>query len=194
MKKQRGIATGWLYLIGLVALIAVTWGLIHAVTSYIDGVDAKAYKRGADEVRKEVALRDQSALQKANARIVELTVLVRAAEQEGQRKLDLIAQQSEKDRANAKVRRDRDVAAARSGTLVLRDPGTVTTCAASGDRSAGAETLAGAGVGDGGTPGQLSGPVTADLFALVDDADDLAKQLASAQAVIRQDRLTCGGG
>jgi len=191
MKRQRGIATGWLYLIGLIALVLAVTGAIIAWNSFISSIDKKGYERGKKESEAAYVQRDNAALRTANARIVELTALVRAAEQEGQRKLDQIAQQREKDRANAKAQRDRDVAAARAGTLVLRDPGQTTACAALGYRSARPQAAAGAGRGDGGAPGQLSGQVTADLFALVDDADDLARQLASAQAVISQDRVTC---
>ena len=192
MKKQLGIADGWMYLIGLVVVLALIVGGIYEVKSFVDGVDAKAYARGIKETEATYAQRDNAALKAANARIAELTDAVRAAEQEGQRKLDLIAQQREKDRSNAKIQHDRDVAAARAGTLVLRDPGqSNTACTAAGDRGSRAEAGASAGNGDGRAKAGLSGEAAEFLLTLTDDADDVARQLAAAQQVIIQDRLTC---
>ncbi len=192
MKKQLGIADGWVYLIGLIVVLALVVGGMYEVKSFIDDVDAKAYARGVKETEATYAQRDNAALKVANARIAELTDAVRAAEQEGQRKLDLIAQQREKDRLNAKAQRDRDVAAARAGTLVLRDPGqSNTACAPAGDRSSPAEAGASAGSGDGRAKTGLSGEAAEFLLTLTDDADDIARQLAAAQQVIAQDRLTC---
>lgn len=192
MKRQRGIAEGWLYLIGLIALLVALAAAIHAWNSFISGIDKKGYDRGVQETTAGFVKRDNAALAEANARIAALNAQVRAIEQDGQRKLDLIAQQHEKDKANAKAQRDRDVAAARAGSLKLQDPYGATVCAGQGDRSATAETGPGAGGRDGSAGAQLSQQLTEFLYAEADRADEVVDQLSRAQDVIRQDRVTCG--
>ena len=49
MNAQKGvIATGYLILAGALALLALLWGLTHAVTSYLGNVRAEAEQAGKD--------------------------------------------------------------------------------------------------------------------------------------------------
>ena len=194
MKNQRGIADLWLVAIAAIVLLGLVYGISHAWISYVDGIDAKGYARGVKETETKFVERDNAKLAAANKRIEELTAQVHAQEEEGQRKQDLIAQQREKDRQNAQAVHDRDVAAALNGTLGLRFPGKNTGSAARSNPDPGTKAGTAAGGGDGAATCELSRQANADLYALVDDADDVAKQLASAQQVIVQDRLTCNGG
>lgn len=193
MKKQCGIADGWLYLVGLVVVLALLSGIGYGIKSYLDGVDAKAYARGKHETEAAYAKRDNKALQAANAEIQRLQNLARAHEHEDAERLAKIDQQRAEDAKNAKAQRDRDVAAARSGAIGMRDPGQAARCAAASGVSTGPAAEPAAGERDGGAAGGLSREAVQFLLVLADDADDVAKQLASAQAVIRQDHQTCGG-
>ena len=193
-QKQRGIADLWLVAIALICVLGLLFGIEKVWVSYINGIDAKGYARGVKETETKFVERDNAALAAANKRIEELTAQARAQEEEGQRKQDLLAQQREKDRQHAEFIHDRDVAAALNGTLGLRFPGKNTGSAARSNPDPGTKAGTAAGGGDGAATCELSRQANADLYALVDDADDVAKQLASAQQVIVQDRLTCNGG
>lgn len=193
MKRQRGITNGWLYLIGLIIILALLAAIGYGIKSYLDGVDAKAYQRGKQETEAAYAKRDNQALREANAEIQKLNDAARAHEHADAEALAKIDQQRAKDAKNAEDKRKRDVADARSGALGMRDPGQVTRCAAASGLSPGPAAKPGAGVSDGDAAGGLSREAVQFLLVLADDADDVAKQLASAQAVIRQDRVTCGG-
>ncbi len=190
LKRQRGIAQGWLYLIYLVVIVAVWAAAVTAWHSYTDGIDKKGYERGVQETTAAYAKRDNEALRAKTDRIKALEDQAREDAAKAAQQMDEIAKLTEKDRQHAREIHDRDVAAAHRGTLVLRDPG-ATACPRIGSGSETAAVAAGAGGSDGPASGQLSRAVTANLFALVDDADELAGQLARAQAVIVKDRELC---
>ena len=194
MKKQRGIATGWLYLIGLIVFVGALTGLVIAWKSYTDGLIQEGYDRGRQEIEAKYAKRDNDQLRIANAEIQRLQNAARAAELEGTKRLAAIATQREKERQNAKVQHERDLAAVRAGTLVLRDPGQIAACAPVGDSGPGPEAGATAAQRDGTQAGGLSREATEFLFGEANRADDVVAQLASAQAVIVQDRITCNAG
>lgn len=128
--------------------------------------------------------RENKELVAANASILRLEEAARAQELKKAEELDVIAKNHQKEIANEKRQKDTDVAAARSGALVLRIP---SPCqGAGGDQASPAS--AGAGLSDGGATAELPREITANLFALADDADAVVRQLGQCQAVIRSDR------
>jgi len=96
--------------------------------------------------------------------------------------LALLQTSYQKEIADAKSQRDKDVAAARSGALKLRfaasSPG-------ASDDSKGPGSPVGS---DAAAPIELPPAIAGDLFALADDADATADQLRACQAVIISDR------
>jgi prophage endopeptidase len=109
----------------------------------------------------------------------------RADEQAHAAAVDVIARSHAQEIEDARKQKDRDVAAARAGTVGLRfnasrDP-------AGGCKPSG--PAAGAGNGDGGATTELPREIAADLFALADDADEVVRQLSACQAVVRADRV-----
>ncbi len=193
MKRQRGLAQGYIYLLGAIAILGLIVAIGYGIKNYLDGVDAKAYKRGKDECTAAYAQRDNQALREANAEIQRLQNAARAAEQQHAQDLAAIAAQRSKEKADAEDRRKRDIAAARDGSLRLRDPGAAAGCPAPSGLGLRPPPGAGAGRGDGPAPGQLSGAATEFLLELVNDADDVARQLASCQAVVTKDRAAING-
>lgn len=191
MKQERGFA--WGKLIGAIAILALLFAIIKAITGYIDNVDQRAYKRGKDEATADYAKRDNEALKKALARVKQLEDEARAAEQKHAAALARIDRQRNKEINDAKAQHERDLAAVRSGNLQLRDPG-ATACrpALSGGGSEG-KAGAAAGQRDAETGGHLSAAASGFLLGLVNEADDIARQLAAAQQVIEEQIRTCNG-
>lgn len=190
MKQQRGIATGWLYLIALVVVLGLVLGIIAAVKDHLEDVDEKAYTRGVDETTAAYTKRDNAALAQANAEIQRLHNEARARELEHANKLAAIAAQRAKEKADASKQKDSDRTGVRSGALELRDPGAA-GCPAPGGGRPGPQAGAGAGGGDGKAAGKLSDAAAEFLLDLVNDADDVARQLARAQEVIEEQIRTC---
>ncbi len=136
--------------------------------------------------------RETQILKKASDALDAAIAKSRAREAELEAQMQTLRAGFLKELADAKAQRERDVAAARAGTLRLRVPDSV--CA---DRApAGAPGGPAAG-GDGAAAGQLPGEaggrflppnITADLYALADDADQVARQLAACQKIILTDR------
>jgi len=108
----------------------------------------------------------------------------RAAEQQHARDMAVVAANYERKLENAQAQKDRDVAAAHAGALVLRIP--TPACPACG--SGPGQAAAPASGGDGGTYTQLPAATTGRLFALADDADAVVLQLQACQAVVAADR------
>lgn len=192
-RRQRGIATGWLYLIGLILLVGALTGLVVAWDNYTSGLIEQGHDAGVAETKAAYTQRDNAALQAANLEILRLTADVRTKEEAAAVKVAAIAAQLAKEKIDGQAQRARDVADIRAGLIKLRDPGADPAGALACDPRAGTETAAGAARGDGRAPGGLSGASAEFLLGIADDADVLAHQLAAAQAVIRQDRLTCNG-
>jgi len=192
VRSQRGIiATGWLYLGGAIAILALISALVYGVKSYLDGVDQKGYDRGKQETEAKYAKRDNEQLRAAAERIKTLEDQARRQERENAERLAEIYGQRQKEIADAKRRYDRDIAAVRDGTLKLRDPGVPAGGAAAGCGSPGPAPSAPAGGRDGEARGQLSGTAAGFLLGLAGEADDVARQLDKAQAVILEDRRAC---
>lgn len=133
--------------------------------------------------------RENKELREANAKIVALTEAERRKDGDHAQALVDISTAYQKDLAHEKDKRARDVAAARAGTLVLR----YDTAGLEADRCSRPAPGTGPGGRDGAASGQLPPAVAADLLGLVDDADDVARQLAAAQQVIVEDRRRCSG-
>ena len=190
--QQRGIASGWLYLIGLIALIGALAGLLTAWKSYTNGLVEQGRAAGIVETKAQYAQRDNEALQEKVARIEQLEKAARAGEAKHAKEVAVIAAKREKERQSYEDQRKRDAVAIAAGELRLRDPGAVACAAEVGDRSAGAEVGSTASGRDGRAGGELSREATAFLFDLINEADDITRQLTDAQAVILQDRVTCG--
>lgn len=186
MKRQRGqfLPTWAIYALAAAAALAALW---YAYTT----IDGRGYARGKSETTAAYAKRDNEALQAALARVKVLQDEKAAAERAHEKRLAAIAADHNKEMTDAKRQRDRDIAAVRDRTLRLRDPGAVST--AQCDRSPGPATAAATGQRDGGTPGELSAAASGFLLDLVNDADDVARQLGAAQKVILEQIRTCNG-
>lgn len=159
--------------------IVLAWLASLAGVGWWQRVDGEAVERSAWQARENVQLAT------AGKRILALEQAAREQEQEEAARMAAIAGDYEGRLQNVQTQRDRDVAAAHRGTLRLRDPGAPSLRA---DGCSGGPATAGAGVGDGPAPGELSRAVTADLFSLVDDANAVVEQLTACQAVVRADR------
>jgi prophage endopeptidase len=106
----------------------------------------------------------------------------RATEQAHAKALDIVKTNYAKETANAKTQRDKDVAAAHSGALRLRD-----NAASSGvcNDSKAATTTGGSDAPKG---ADLSPAAAEFLLALADDADAVVRQLSACQQIINSDR------
>lgn len=151
-------------------------------------VGAGGYVKGhSDGVTKEHAAalaRDNDELVAANASIRRLEEAARATEQAHATALAKIGEDHQKEISDAAAQKDRDIAAARAGRIILRIPA---PCKGA-NGSAATKAPASTGVGDGGTTAELPRTITEDLLVLADDADSVVRQLAACQAVIRSDR------
>jgi hypothetical protein len=196
MKRQRGvIATGWLYLAGVLLVLGAIWGITATASSYLEGVRAEAVKAGRDECDAAYKLRDNAQLRTALDRVKTLEEAARKTERAHAAELTSIGNQLTKEKANAKARKNKFDADIASGALVVRgDAFQAGACPAVSGGGAGSAPGAGAGGGDGPPACELSAAARSDLLAVGDDADDTAIQLAAAQAVIVEDRRVCGAG
>lgn len=193
MKNQRGMADGWMLLLGVIVVLVLVSGIVYGVTSYLDGVDAKGYQRGKEETEANYAQRDNEALQEALGRVKQLQEAARAKEQAHGVELARIDRERQQEAANARKQAERDRAAARDGSLKLRDPGRT---AGAPDCRGGTGPAPGAPAGerDGKAGTDLSPEASGFLLDLVNEADDVARQLADAQQVILAQQKTCNGG
>ncbi len=159
---------------------AVWWGAatIHD-NIYEDGRRAERVIWQDAEVKKSA---------ERNARIVQLNAKLTALEQEHNKKMSVIETQHLKEIEDANKQKAADIAAVRAGTVKLRYAGNN-----SGRGSSGGTATAPVGassVCNDKTGGELPAEVTANLYAIVDDADRNTKQLRSCQEVILADRAT----
>lgn len=147
--------------------------------------------QGAERLRWET--RENTQLRNANATIKRLQDEARQKEHEHAGRLAGIAAQLEQEKQRETEKRDRLIADLRAANVRLRDPGAVTV--RPGGCSSG-ETAAGAGERDGGAGSELHGPAAGVLSGeaseflvrLSSEADEVARQLAQCQAVVRSDR------
>lgn len=117
-------------------------------------------------------------------KIQELNDRNRKQEADHAKALDDIATDRERDRIANEARRARDVAAARDGSLKLL----VSADACKARRSAAPEASASPAIGDDSATIELPRAITESLLDIANDADSVADQLRSCQAVILSDR------
>ena len=159
-------------------------GLVIAWIASLGAVGWWQNQAGHTDERVTWQARENKELQDANASIKRLEEAARAAEQAHATMLAKIGENHQKEIADAAAQKERDVAAARSGRIVLRIPA---PCKGA-NGSAAAKTPATPGVGDGGATAELPRSVTEDLLSLANDADSVADQLRQCQKVILDDR------
>lgn len=139
---------------------------------------------GHTEERAAWVERENTELRTANSKITELNDKARAEEVAHANRMSGISTQYQKDLKNAQAQREKDIAAARLGSISLR----FTPRSENPGRSPGGETSASASGCDGGATSELPREIVADLFALADDADQVAQQLNACQQIIKSDR------
>jgi len=161
-------------------------GLAAALVGAYVYVDHRAYKRGVDASTLVWQEREAHELAAANLEIDRLNRAARAAEQLQAARVAGIAAQYEKDLQNANRTRDAALAAARAGSLVLRDPGAAPCKDAGG--GPGGQAPAAAGGRDGAPGGGLSGQAAEFLLGEAARADEVVRQLTACQAVLLSDR------
>lgn len=192
MKRTRGIAQlDLLIYAGIaIAVLLACWALVHAVDAFVTGAETRGYERGQKATEAIYAQRDNAALLAAQARVKVLQTLVDQVLKDHAAELRRIADaEFNRGVANAE-NRARNAAGVAAGNR-LRDPGRSTACTAGAGGPAAGAPGAAAGVRNGAPGAELSGEATEFLQNLADDADDVAKQLASAQAVIRAQLKAC---
>ncbi|MBS1198687.1 MAG: bacteriophage lysis protein [Proteobacteria bacterium] len=168
------------------------WTIVIAVLLWLASLAGVGWWQrtdGATIERDTWQKRENTELRTANAKIKELEAKAKSDTSAHAQALAEASTAFERKLKDANAQRAKDRAAVLAGTLRLRDNG------ATGLRACGSgisPPAAGASVGDGRTPGELSAAATGFLLDLASDADDIAHQLAQAQAVIREDRRLCG--
>ena len=172
----------------IIALL-IAWGLSLAGVGWWQRNDGETAERSAWQGR------ENAELVAANGKIKTLEEGARKAEQDKAAALAAISTDYERKLSDANKQRAADAAAVRAGSLRLRDPSSPGLHACGGLAT---ETAAGTGQRDGGAAGELS-PTTAGVLSaaasgflldLVNEADDVARQLAACQRVVIEDRNT----
>lgn len=168
------------------------WAIVIAVLLWLASMAGVGWWQRADGAaveRDAWQKRENTELRTAAAKIQQLEAKAKADTSAHAQALAAASTEYERMLQNANAQRAKDRAAVLAGTLRLRDNG------ATGLRACGSgisPPAAAASLGDGRAPGELSAAATGFLLELTSDADDVARQLAEAQAVIREDRRLCG--
>lgn len=176
------VRTFWQPILGAIIAVALIGYYNHHVNGLID--EAVSKERTLWQAQ---AAKDREA---ATNKIAEITQRERAKEQASTAIINAQAAKHQKEIQDEKDQRRRDVAAARSGALKLRDPGTTTSACAGSSRTGPPATTA--SQRDGASLTELSAEATEFLLELANDADAVARQLTSAQAVIGEYQRVCG--
>lgn len=161
-------------------ILAIVLGTLAAVGGAYWLGDGAGYDR-ADAAWK---TRENKELTGKNAKILELTAAVRAAEVRNAEALNAISTQNQQELRNEREKHARDIAAVRAGILRLRD------VAARAGSCGAAPGPAGAGAGgrDATAGAELSGAATEFLLGEAARADEITRQLGRCQDVVRADR------
>ena len=170
----------------LVAVTAVLWA-VHALYSAVDG---HGYTRGKTET--EAAWQAREAAQNA-AHGLEIKRLGENAllqTQKGAVDTAKAVRKLTQENANAAAQANADLAALRSGALVLRDPGGGPACSPAGGGTPGAVAADPAG-GQPAAGGQLSYQLAAFLDSEAIRADAIVAQLQAAVSLLVSDREVC---
>ena len=161
------------------------WAAILALiasTAFAFAVHERNFQQEKDDAKYAEERKEQA---RVNAEaIAKLDAKYRALEAKSKADLQAIGEKHEQDLKDAKARRDRDVAAARAGALRLSIP---SNCP-NPDRSSMPNAGPSASLGDAEARTDLPPEITASLFAIADDADELVGQLTACQAVVEADR------
>lgn len=180
--SQRGFVW-WAY-----ALAAA--GSLAAIYLAYNTIDGRGYDRGKSETESTYKTRDNAALTQAIATVQRLQKERATQELAHQSRLAEINEAHQKDKADAQKIHARNLAAARAGTLKLRDPG-ATAYAANSDRSPAAAPAAAVTGGDAAQGRELSGTSADFLLGLTAEADEITRQLGLAQQIIVEQRRAC---
>lgn len=163
------------------------WLILGAVVVSLAGLWAVgSWQRGEGRTVERAAClsRDNEALRKANGEIKRLTDDARDTERRRVDEMTALSINYSKGFRDAEEKRRRDVVAARDGALRLRVP--AAACGAGGGAPAEARPAA---TGSDGAEGiELPGAIAADLLGLAHDADQVADQLRTCQAIVINDR------
>lgn len=184
MKHERGNMDLWAVLGIVVAIGLLGWGLKVWIADYNEGLR----EEGRVEIRLAVAKERNEKLLAAQTEIKRLQD--EKAELEAAHAAfvaDVDAEHQEAIR-NAKLQRDRDVAAVHAGYR-LRDPGGRGNQGCTGGSDGGASTaVAGTGVSDAKTGTDLSAEASEFLLLLTGEADEVVGQLTACQKIVADDR------
>jgi heme exporter protein D len=180
MRKQRGITSGWLVLIGLVVMLGLIAESVQQVKSYLDDVDARADARGYQRAKGEyeAALSAQKAEAARQLAAANAEVLAEIAHRENVR--------NELEAENAKLMARIDTQTAVNLGLVraaggLRDPGRTPGRGPGSHGTEGAATDA-AGNGDcSAGRARLSDEAAQFLLDLTAGADKVVEQFLTCQ-------------
>ena len=176
-RNERG-STVLLYLLAAAAALGALWWLYATI-------DGRGHARGVAETEKDYAKRDNEALRTAIATRDRLQREKDALEAKNAQLVTAASANYQKGLTDGKAELDAALARARGGQR-LRDAGA--RCPAVGDRDATGAARAGAGGRDGPQGADLSDAAAEFLLRLAGEADDVVRQLAACQAVVRADR------
>ena len=178
-RNQRGF--GYVELGAALAALAMIACIVWWVRGYLKEVDLAGYNRAVGEY----ARRDNEALRTAIATRDRLQREKDALEAKNAQLVTAASANYQKGLTDGKAELDAALARARGGQR-LRDAGA--RCPAVGDRDATGAARAGAGGRDGPQGADLSDAAAEFLLRLAGEADDVVRQLAACQAVVRADR------
>lgn len=200
---QRGvIAPIWLYLAGAIAVMLALAGLIKVWDNYTTGLVKGGYDRGVAETTATYTARDNAQLQAVVAAQRQAEIRAAKAESDAATAQALASSNYAKGVEDGKAKTAARVAAVHTGNLRLRDPGSqARACPAVAATTAKAASAGPAGGSDAhpaaelsaAPAGFLSTAASDFLLGLTGEADDVARQLAAAQAIIVSDRKLCNG-
>lgn len=161
----------WLVIAALVVAALFAGGAYERSVGYREGLDV-----GAKQLAEQA---------KANAvAVVALNTKYRNEEAAHKADVDQIGAQYAVDLAESKKQAADDVAAARRGALRLSIP--AVSCNAHG--SVVPDAGAGGSAGDAEARTELPNEITASLYAIADDANEVVRQLDACQAIVEADR------
>lgn len=191
MRRQRGGIL--LYLAAAIAILALISGIVFGVTHYLSGVRAEAFAAGKDTCDAAYKGRDNTQLQTALARVKTLEDEARVAEYDYNKRVAAIQRQLEREKANGKAAEDRILADVAAGKYRVRgDAFQAGGCPAISGGSQGRPVSAGAAGSDGAAACKLSAEAERSVLDIGRDANETARILAAAQAIIAEDRRLCG--
>lgn len=167
------------YGLKLLALFAILALIIGTLSNVYDGI----YEKGEQAERIKWQQKEAQAIDARNKKIKELEADIYALEKAYKDRFAKIESDHKEEIKHANDQKQRDIAAARSGALKLRWTAKAESgsCGNATSNSAGATSIC-----NGSTEGELPRETTANLYALVDDADINTKDLTACQKVVNE--------